>query len=232
MQTSFITFFLLLIFTAQAQLTDSVSYNKFHIGFTYAPELSYRILRTDEPDIWMKENFDTLEISKYGYTTGLNIIFSINKNLSLSSGLLFSDKGERTKKYAIQPVNNYVNHFYYLDIPLKVIYTIRHKKYYYSKPKKMNFYITGGFSVNVFLNSRTKTISGLENTEETLKNSFDLSRINFSFLAGCGMTAPITNRWYFKLEPLYRTSLNKVADSPVKKYFYSLGLNLGLFSKF
>jgi len=224
-------YLLSLTFNGLAQSKDSLKYNKFNIGFTFSPDYSYRILKTDASNQWIKDTYDTLEVSKYGYTTGLNIIFYLNKRLFFSSGLLFADKGERTKNYPIQPVNNYINHFYYLDIPIKANYYFKHKKYFYSKPKKIKVFLTGGTSVNVYLSSRTTTKVTNDETEPFAK-SLQLSRLNFSFIAGLGMNCPITNKWYFKLESNYRRSITRVANAPVKKYFYSLGLNIGLFCKF
>lgn len=232
MKLTIFIYLFLFAFNAWPQSKDSSNYSKFDIGFTFSPDYSYRVLKTDVSKSWIKNSYDTLEVPKFGYTTGLNIIFPLKKKFFISSGLLFADKGERTKRYATQPVNNYTNHFYYLDIPVKVNYYFGHRKYYYSKPKKIKLFLSAGTSVNVYLSSRTSTETGRNNDKESLSKSIDLSRINISFLAGLGFNTQLTNKWYFKLESNYRRSINKIADAPIKKYFYSLGLNAGLFCKF
>jgi hypothetical protein len=220
---------LFLVFIAKSQSQDSLGHGKLDVGYTFSPDYSYRTLKSNASNEWIKDTYDTLEVSKYGYTTGLNIVLHINKKLSLNSGLLFSDKGERTKKYPIQPINNYVNHFYYLDIPLKVNYNLGHKKYYYSKAKKTKLFLSGGLSANIYLTSRTVTETDNGSEKKSIATRPNLSRLNLSAIAGLGITCPLTNRWYFQLEANYRRSIISIANSSLKKYFYSYGLNLGLF---
>lgn len=225
-------FILFLSASLWSQSGDTLRYNKFDIGFSYSPDYSYRKLKTDASNTWMTSIYDTMEVAKFGYTAGFNFIFHVNENLWIGSGLLLSDKGERTKPYSIQPVNNYINHFYYLDIPIKANYYLHHKKYFYSKEKKLKFFLSAGTSINIHLSTQTKAESVAAGETETIKSMPEISKINLAFLAGFGIDCPITHHWYFKLEPNYRRSITAIADTPIKKYFYSLGLNLGLFCKF
>lgn len=205
------------------QSADSTTYSKFDIGFTFSPNYSYRTIKTVASKSAMKNFYDTLEVARYSYTGGVNILFHVSKNLALGSGFLFSDQGERTKKYLIQPVNNYVNHYYYIDVPLKANYYLTHKN--------VKFFITAGLAANIYLNSQTNTEIG--NVEKGyMRLSSDMLRLSVSFIGGLGIDCPLTDRWYFRLEPIYRRSLTPVADAPLKKYFYSAGLNVGLFCKF
>lgn len=206
---------------AFAQPVDSSHFSKFDIGFSFSPDYSYRTLKTSGSDAWMKEFYDTLEVSRFGYTGGVNVAYHLNEKLLLSSGILFSDKGERTKKYAIPPVNNYYNHYYYLDIPVKATY--------YVLVKKIKLFLTGGFTANIFLMGKSAVASGNSGETKTVGLSSSISRIGLSFLGGFGIDCPATDRWYFKLEPLYRRSIMPTANAPVKKYFYSFGFNIGLY---
>lgn len=223
---------ILLTLNLKSQLPDSSIHHKFDIGFTFSPDISYRKIKTDPVNGWMKENYDTLEVTKYGFTTGLNFIFPLNKKIEINSGILFCNKGEKTKKTEIPQVNNYVNHFYYLDIPIQLIYYPHYKKYYYSKPKKNYIFLSAGFSANIFLNSKSITTSVDSYNENVISNETNITRLNFSFLAGFGIITPITKKWYFKFEPIYRRDLTSISSYPIKKYFFSFGFNIGLFSKF
>ena len=222
---------LLVALTMRSQSTDSTAYTKLDIGFSFSPDYCYRTLKTEDADSWMGYIYDTMEVSKYGYTSGLNIAYHVNHNFSITSGILLSDKGERTKKYNVQPVNNYVNHFYYLDIPVKANLYLHHKKYFTSKPKKISYFLTAGFSVNVYLSTQLKT-ENIAGDYQMVKASTELSRVNLAFIAGAGLEAPLSPRWFFKLEPNYRKSITKIADAPIKKYLYSFGLNAGIFCRF
>jgi opacity protein-like surface antigen len=215
---------LLLTLGAYSQTQDSISYSKFDMGFTYSPEYSYRVLKTNATDSWMKDAYDTLEVPKYGYTLGLQIIYHVNKNLFIGSGILFANRGEKTKKYPVLPINNYTNHYYYVDVPVKANY--------YLINKKLKLFLTAGASVNVYVSDKTTTdVGNSAGKKETIDTKLDFSKVNFAFVGGLGIDCPVTDRWYFKLEPSYRRSITPIANAPVKKYLYSYGINLGFFCK-
>lgn len=222
---------LLINFSVKSQSSDSTHFSKFEVGFIFSPDYSYRVLKTDASHSWMKYTYDTLEVSRFSFTAGASILLRLTKKLSLSTGILFADKGEKTKRYATRNAINYTNHFYYLDIPLKVNYYLRDKKYYFSKPRKLKLFLSAGNSVNIFLNSRSITRTVNTGDKESLAISPEISRINISLLAGFGLEYPLTQKWLFRLESNYRRSITPVANTSLKKYFYSFGLNIGLSCK-
>ncbi len=215
----FALFFITL--TALSQPGDSIRYGKLGFGISFSPDYSYRTLKTGAADSWMKDVYDTLETAKYSYTAGFNITYHIHKNLVLGSGLLFADKGEKTKKYEAIESNNFNNHYYYLDVPVKASYYLLHKK--------INLFLSAGLSANIYLNSHTTSKANNSDQKKQFVTSRDISRLNLAATAGFGIDCPLTDRWYFKLEPCYRRSLSPIANTPIKKYLYSFGLSFGFF---
>jgi len=207
-----------------SQSNDSVYQSRVDFGFSFSPDYSYRILKTGATDTWMKNYYDTLEVPRFSYTIGLNVVFNLNERFFLSTGLLFADRGEKTKKYIIPPVNNYLNHYYYLCVPVKANY--------YVLLKKVKLFVTAGFAADIYLNGQSNVDVGSSGEQKIVGLSSNLTRLTFSFIGGAGLDCPLTDRWYFKLEPLYRRSLTPIANSDIKKYFYSAGLNLGFYFKF
>ena len=219
----FVLLFPLVLF---CQTSDSVKLKKINLGITFSPDYSFRTIKTEASNQWIKDSYDTLEVAKFGYTTGLNLVFKFNKNFSLAIGFLVSDKGEKTKKWLtpIPPAINYNSHYYYLDIPIKANYVLINKK--------MKLYVSAGISTNILESHKIVILDGINETKKTFINNTQLSKINFAMLAGFGIDCPITNKWYFKVEPIYRRSIGPIADAPLKKYLYSLGLNFGFYCQF
>lgn len=178
---------------------------------------------------------DSTEIPKLGYTAGLNIALTINKHISLETGFLYSDKGEKTKKNDLiwgQPdpglptKNTFIYHYIYLDIPIKVNYFILRKR--------IKFHYSAGISPSIFLTDKTTSILEYNDghtTEKTTANSFAYSKINLVFITGFGMSYDLAKKLYFKIEPIYRRSLTSIIDAPIKGYLYSFGINSGLYYK-
>ncbi len=197
---------------------------KIDVGFSYSPDYCYRLISTSSTDRWMANLYDTTETYKVGYSTGINGVYHFSENATLSSGLLFSDKGEQVKSYAVPTITKYVNHYYYLDIPLKINY--------YISQKKARFYLTAGVSANVFLNHRIVYFSDNSTDKNAITGSKNLSKVNFSGIAGVGIDCPLAEKWYFKLEINYRQNISPILNAPVKRYLFNVGPQIGFYYQF
>lgn len=227
--------------TTFCQNTDTIVTKKLSIGLTFSPDYCYRILKPDASGKWIAENRDTREIPKSGYTTGLNLALNISKRITLEAGLLYSDKGEKTKTNAPIWVTSsgqpdpdpalptkitFIYHYIYLDIPIKANY--------YLLTKRVKFFLTAGISANIFLKQRITSIFEYNDGHTSTKSSSGnnaYEKINLAFTAGLGLGYDLTKKLYLKTEPTYRHSITPIIDAPIKGYLYSVGLNTGLYYK-
>jgi len=213
----------------------------FSIGLTFSPDYSYRTLKPDnsKSSILIADSRDTTEIPKFGFTTGINLKRIISKRIALEIGLLFSDKGEKTKAISKKWITNSGQSiddlptkitsnykYYYFDFPIKVNY--------YLKTDKLKLYLTAGISPNLFLVERSILIYEY-NDGRTLRttrfgnNGF--SRLNLALIGGLGLSYDLTEKIFITLEPTFRHAIISVINAPIKGYLYSAGLNTGLYFK-
>ena len=211
----FVLLVLVLPFRVFSQAADSSQSRKMDIGFNYSADYSYRNLTAAESDRSIVEMYDSIEHGRYGSTFGLNGIYSFSDKISLSLGVLFSDKGEKTKVALVDKNLSYLNHYYYLDIPLKVNYFVFKKQIYF----------TGGISSNLFLKSTIRDID----QNKTVNTNLNSNKINMSYLGGIGINQQLSDSWYFKSEVLYRHSINPMMKAPINRYLYSVGISVGFF---
>jgi hypothetical protein len=214
---------------------DSVKTKKLQIGALYSPELCYRTLKATSRAKWIEDMRDTMEIPKFGYSAGVNLAYQLSNKFSFEVELLFSDKGERTKQYSLEysafsePSLNppssvrFSNHYYYLDLPLKLNY--------YLIKKQVNFYLTTGISINTFLYQTTtsfieKQDGSVEKTNSTTHPKFQ--KMNFAAMAGFGISYQLSDKYIFKLEPVFKHGITSIVNAPVKNYLYSVGVNVGI----
>ena len=234
--------FILLLFTYSivfSQQTDSTFNDNIRIGATYSPDYCYRTLTTDQNinNQSIKEWRDSIEIPKFGYTTGITLFFPLSHRLSIETGVLFSKKGEKTKQIdvsfinspggTIQPMNIAYNyHYHYLDIPLKLNYYIL---------KKPSIFMSGGISTNVFLQEKTTSTiehsDGSITTNTALVNS-EMNMINLAGIIGLGFEGEIlkigASNALIRIEPIFRQSIISIIDAPINGYSYSFGINFGI----
>ncbi len=204
-----------------AQTSDTIKPKSIAIGLTYSPDFCYRITNTNSDNQWMKDQFDTLEVAKFGFTTGINLDYQFTQKISLSTGILYSDKGEQLRSKIIPTIEKYVDHIHYLDIPLKVNYNIINKN--------TKIFISAGISSNLFLSSKILMQKENSSSRELIIGNSEFSKLNFTSIIGAGLKTNFSPKWSFKFELIYRQSITTVMDAPVKKYFYSIGSNCGLF---
>ena len=234
--------FILLLFNSSivfSQQIDSTFNDYIRIGANYSPDYCYRTLTTDENinNQSIKEWRDSIEIPKFGYTTGITLFFPLSHRLSIETGVLFSKKGEKTKQIymgfinspggTIQPMNIAYNyHYHYLDIPLKVNYYIL---------KKPSIFLSGGISTNLFLQEKRTSITehsdGSITTNTALVNS-EMNMINLAGIIGLGLEGEIlkigASNALFRIEPIFRQSFMSIIDAPINGYSYSFGINFGI----
>ena len=228
-----ILFFMLMPMAIYCQNTDSPNKSKFSIGITFSPDYCYRILKSNDSDSKTIEYRDSIEVPKFGFTTGFAFLYNVNNRFNIEAGLLFSDKGEKSKidlgpnllSDPSQPIKvSATNSYQYLDIPIKANYSII--------DKRLRLFISAGISTNVFLIGKETFIAEYEDGSTKKRShdfSVDFSKINFAALVGLGLDYDLTNKVRIRIEPIYRRSINSIIDAPIKGYLYSVGLNAGVF---
>lgn len=60
------------------------------------------------------------------------------------------------------------------------------------------------------------------------KTGFTDRKLEIEAVGGVGMAYQLTNRINFRLEPVYRKSLNGLNTDPIKYYPYSIGSNVSV----
>jgi len=235
------TILTLIPLTVFCQSIDTIKVNsnqikKLCIGLNFSPDYCYRTLKTDISHQWIADIRESLEIPKFGFTTGVGLIYILSNRINLETALLFSDKGYKTRKTDLiwsepdpsLPIKiTFIYSYQYLDIPLKANYNIINSK--------LKLFLSAGVSANIFLTYKQTSIQEFsdgrteKHTSGSIYNNF--SKVNFALLAGLGIDYDLNNKIRFRLEPIYRRSINSIIDAPIKSYLYSAGLNAGIYYK-
>lgn len=232
---------------------DSTKTRGVVFGITYSPDYCFRTLKPDGSEIAQtianRRNADEKPV--FGFTTGLSVLFPVSTRFIFETGVHYSSKGEQTKKFDLVwpqpdpslPVKiSSVHHYNYLDIPFKAQFLFARSRMVPLKFLKkvmrgkvsgsdIGFFVSGGFSANVFLNeSNTSTSEYSDGHVDTQKSYLydGLSRVNIAAIAGIGMKYFIAQRISIRIEPVFRHSITPILDAPIKQYLWSAGVNAGL----
>jgi len=220
-----------------SQGKDSTCTGKFSIGLAFSPDYCYRTLQSDASSQWIADGRNAMEVPKFGFTTGISGLYKLSKKVNIEAGLQYSDKGEKTKQYTpdtTQPsdpaIPNHVSYNYsytYLDIPLKVSYSILTHRF--------GLFVSAGISTNIFLLQQTTATQEFADGTTKKVSSTNIvtkfSAVNFAILAGFGVDYNVNKSAQIRVEPIYRRSLNSIISAPIKEYLYSAGLNIEFYYK-
>lgn len=235
--------FTLITATVFATTPDSLKQKKWAIGLTYSPDFCYRVS-------YEKSSFLALanikESPKYGFTSGVNILYQLLDRVGVEFGVLYNNKGEKmysnssssstwttpdgtSASYAIKETKSTLA-YQYLEIPLKINVNLVNKN-------KLKLFPSLGCSMNVFMGKNTTTtfIYDDGHKEKNVSHEYEPKNIptsEFSLLVGVGVSYDLNQRLFLKLEPSFRTFIRPLVDSPVSGTLYSVGANAGIYMKF
>lgn len=207
---------------------------KLKIGINVSPDFCFRLshLNVDNDRVRsVKELNDAAEIPKAGYTLGLNVGYDFKSWVGIESGLQYSNKGYQRKKevlYLPYP-SSYTStihqryDFHYLDIPLKVNFTVG--------KKKVRFFSSIGFITNFFLAETDYTTLEIDEAKKikNQKSHYNYNIVNVSPMLSLGIDYKINNKMNLRIEPTVRFGALKIIDAPLTAYLYNAGLNVSYY---
>lgn len=220
---------------------------KLFIGVTYSSDYCYRYLKNNNDSPEVNRYIDSRnesESPKYGYTTGIVILYNLNKQIGFESGLQFSNKGYKNNTGALQrtdeidPMKGFVAptpesiidskivyNYLYLDLPVRVIFSYGQKK--------VRFVSSLGVTTNILLKATQKSVLKYQNgnkERKTYKQSYTYQPINISPMISFGADYQVSNKLNLRVEPSFKYGLFKIIkNKPITAYLWNAGLNISYY---
>jgi len=237
MKKLLIILFLLPIFSF-AQENETVEKSKVSIGLRLSPDYSYRIISQNDSEMsddqweYLKNQQDSVNIPKLGYTYGLTFAYDFNDYVGIQTGIQYSNKGYRTISvntvYDIDmppgEAQNIFN-FSYLEIPLEIIGAY--------PAGKLQVIAGAGAAFGILASSSVKTIPDKPSDDFPVQINFfdhDYNKFNITPSANLGARYLVSPNLSIRAQAKFRYSLlNHDEDASYVTNFISAGFNLGLF---
>lgn len=217
------------------------------VGINFSADYCYRTLKVKE-EFFNSESVisfrNNIEQPNFGYTTGINVCITGNKNLGIEGGIQFSNKSYGTKKQeliwgdVLDPRYGFVYDttiahptflsniydYYYFDIPIRVIYSLGQKR--------LRLIASAGLTTNIFLKATNTAILEYENGDierKTQDDNFEYNAINLSPTISLGIDYRLSNSFNLRVEPTARYGILKIIDAPLTGYLWNAGLNVSCY---
>ncbi len=223
--------------------------SRFSIGAYFSPDAADIHLQSTDNNQSTEdfiENRNSRETMKFGYTTGLSLVYELNQKFAIETGLEYSDKGYQTKKVALNfgvgggntnpprgfvldegsetPTDlRFVYHFQYVGIPVKLNYSLGSGKW--------RFISSIGLTAEYLARASSTTVLYYDEEgpdRENDRDDEDYNTFNLSPSISAGVDYQLNSRMSLRAMPTFRAGvLQIIDDSPVTGYLYSAGVQLG-----
>ncbi len=221
-------------FTVQGQETKPIQ--KILIGYNFSPDYNFRTLKNNDgsssSDLVIKSRND-IEISKFGYTTGLNVCINFSQQVGFETGIQFSNKGYKTKNQDLIyfPPNpglptkaKTIYSYQYIGIPFIAKFS--------AGKSKVRFLSSAGFMTNFLLNVKQTTTyeySDGKTEEKAQSTTSGFKKVDISPLISVGIDYTLNNKIHLIAAPTFRYGVIKTKDAPVTEKLWNAGLNIGFY---
>lgn len=215
---------LLLFLPLFTKAQDSTSHVIFG-GISYSNDLSYRLSKAEGEFSYLKNEFDSLESSRYGFSAGIFAGYTINTTLSVQAGLHFTRSGFSIDTLQEVGFTNMKFNYNYLELPIRITHVFKLQR-------KIQPIVSMGFYAGYLLQHRTTYFVSAEPQRKTYEDGQSLSPLNLGFMGTLGFQKDIAPNYRIQVEGLFRQSFTSISNTPLKRYLFSTGINLSLVRSF
>lgn len=220
---------ILFTFTSQAQ--GIFEHHKFRIGLSVTPFYSYRNLKAPDNLQMVVDGFNAIDKAKIGYSASLNLLFAVQKRITIETGVWFTDRGYKnqasipstTNPNASIGVGKYRYHYNYVGIPIKAnLYLVN---------RKVRLFVSGGINSSVlvasFQNASFQFDDG-RTVKERVQGNLDNTYLILSAVAGIGLDIQLIKRLSLRFEPMFSYGFYNSDDNNIHYLPYEIGGTVGL----
>jgi hypothetical protein len=199
-----------------AQVTKETS--PWTLGVLGSGAVTYRFTSAEATSAWLKDQLDSTESWTNGYAYGFSADYGFSEKLSIRSGFVFSQSGQALKN--LEGYQSFKINYQFIDLPFTLRYAV--------PTENANVVFGAGPQLSYMLRSRALYHSiddiALNNTSI---NDDSLRKLGLAFGAHVSYDRYLGNKCSLEVGLNYRQQVFSIAQGPVNRLPFSLGLFLG-----
>ena len=199
--------------------------SKWAIGFNQSIDASYRITKASSDLSWLKEQLDSSETWKMGYSSNIQVSYDLNEKFALSVACSYDSKGEQLKSTVLNDMSYYKTTYRYIGIPVML-------QYMYSLTKGMLILGAGPQVLGSLGNVAHLQMNNSNSDSKLIITTQENKSIVFGAMARLAYQMNLDQTTQFQLGMLYRQQLTPVTNTDLQRKPFSIGLQLGLIRHF
>jgi hypothetical protein len=195
--------------------------SKWAISLQQSVDATYRITSSTEDLSWLKNQVDSSETWKTGYSSSIQLNYQVNNRFSFSSGLSYEYKGEQLRTNALLNMKYYKTSYRFVGVP--VIFN-------YSCPLQKGSLIFG-IGPEFLIYSGTLAHYQMNNSNSDVRIFLSNANSN-SFLLGSIANFAYELNFYrnfrFQLGILYKQQITSLSSTEFSRKPFSIGCQVSL----
>jgi hypothetical protein len=213
-------FILMFIVTSADLFSQRDTAQAIEFGFT--PSLNYRVFGLKNEELsWLKQQHDSSQEAKLGFSTFLNHEFGISEKRSFFMGIAYSNQGYQYKDNAMEGFRSYRLNFHFLQFPLGC-------NFYKRVNEKLQLVLQPGLVPSIFVKSSAVfQTNEAFTTQRTAVYPGSSSLAVFGHVA-IGISVRINQNWKFRTQLSGQFQINPLTKGEIPCRLYSSGVQTGL----
>lgn len=195
--------------------------SKWSISIQQSLDGTYRMTSSKDDLNWLKNQVDSTEIWKAGYTSSIQVNYQLNRHFSFASGLNYELKGEQLKGKALLDMKYYKISYRFIGIPMLLNY---------SHALEKGFFIFGiGPECLIYLGTTADYQMNSSNTNVRIPVSNGNSRrLQLGSVVKLGYEVNFYKSFRLQLSTVYSQQLLPISNTDLKRKPFSVGFQVGL----
>jgi hypothetical protein len=199
--------------------------SNWSFGGLLGVDRQYRVLNAEGSLSGTAEAWDDLESAAWRISGGLKVQWSPFKRFSLSTGIIYVDRGYKIDSLKDARWHGLEYHFRYVDIPVGIHYTGL-------ESKKNRLFAGVGINTSIAVSNMLQYQKNGQTAQFEMKAESEIHPILLNVSASLGIRRTITNNATVDFYLNGIQSLKPYAVGPLERRFNSVGLFVSILNRF
>jgi hypothetical protein len=191
------------------------------IGGYFSPSLTSRFASSSEELSWLNTDMNNISRAGFGYSAGVFGEEKISEKVSVRAGLGYLSMGENVDSLTSLGIDLYKTNYRFIEFPLIASYSFGSNKY--ARP-----FVSFGYVLNLYLNSRIIYSYAGSNREESQHIRNDFNSINHVIRLAIGYDFVVDKKWNLRTECFANSFVSSLTTQGINRRPFSLGLSISL----
>lgn len=191
------------------------------IGGYFSPSFTSRFTSSSEELSWLNTDMNNISRAGFGYSVGVFGEEKISEKVFVRAGLGYLSMGENVDSLTSLGIDLYKTNYRFIEFPLIGSYSFGSNKY--ARP-----FVSFGYVLNLYLNSRIIYSYAGSNREESQHIRNDFNSINHAIRLAIGYDFVVDKKWNLRTECFANSFVSSLTNQGINRRPFSLGLSISL----